>query len=978
MGNVLGKCLSVPGSLFNFFRLHCHCFFVRVLKKRQVVVGDANHANNNDCVRKKKNGDFRDIKDKEESEKELENKKKRQRQPNYVLRAIKETTIHERILLGMALIFLGINAYTNLNFPRIIGECIESNNIKYANCSFLDKILQTGNFLRRWKINSSSLQTVVHYVPYFIVGGMASYFRIFFTNKCIKSIECRLKKKVHKKILIEDSEEFRAFKSCDYLANCIFNEIKYCSKELINCITQMLRYMNSIIGGMVAMTLISSYLTKFCIFLVPTYGFFVLLILRSMNKVKQETMKMDEKQMERFSDVLQKRNVVFLFGNEYYENKYFSAKLANLDKLYNRHLNAEALFYCFLNVGTNVVICSMLCFGKRELTNKNISHGQLISFIVYSSMLGLGIVGLLKLKKEVNVLQMSLHKIYEILDFSKYRLSKQKKADVSVDFPDETEICHTDAQCLENKNENTPKEVTNNKYVNKKVKNKKNKSTINTNNKKQNNSPNINRGSPKGATTKMSTSAATHRKEDDGHMNAQHRNDTEINNKYQVNKQNTMEVSYDTSNDASNSSNITVDKKNAFPEDIKGSIRFENVNFWYNCFDGTKKNYVLKNINFEIKEHEKVAIIGKSGSGKTTLWKLLTQEFEYDGTIYIDSYNLKDINKTYFKKRLISISEQECTVLNRSLYENLLYGILPVKIGNRTEVPELLFDGVNKRRALYKKIQALAKKMENEEEEESHASSSSASSSLPEEDLLCFAQYCDYEDTKYDYLKYKCYAYLKNTETKSTPIFSKEEKDFIKMHMEECWKKRNADSSKKNCTNNTNIDVIVRDAKKQNSQLNEVSLYNDDTLINESLVKCYNNKVNEINASVKILCNELDLNGLISSLPQKLQSPIHNNSISSGQKQRVAIIRSLMKNTPIYVFDEITSALDDSNVEKVFQTISSSIPNKTVIYITHSIKMLNHMDKIIVIDNGQIAAIGTYDEIKNSPHYLNVFPSQKQ
>lgn len=87
--------------------------------------------------------------------------------------------------------------------------------------------------------------------------------------------------------------------------------------------------------------------------------------------------------------------------------------------MYDKYITCESIFYSFLNIGTNVVICTILCLGRLELTTQHITHGQLVSFIVYSTMLGLGVGGMLKLKKDINLLQISLQKIYEILDLTK-------------------------------------------------------------------------------------------------------------------------------------------------------------------------------------------------------------------------------------------------------------------------------------------------------------------------------------------------------------------------------------------------------------------------------------------------------------------------------------------------------------------------------------------------------------------------------
>ncbi|CRG95107.1 ABC transporter B family member 5, putative [Plasmodium gallinaceum] len=832
MGNVLCKIKEVKNSLINSLLNSIKNFFKRGDKLNDKFENDSN----------------KNVK--------IKNKNK-----NYIFRAICDMNKYEITLLSMALIFLAINAYTNLSYPKIMGECIESDNTKFMKYNFLNNMLQKTIFLKKFQVKTNNnMNALIYYIPYFACGGLASYFRIYFTSKCIKNVEYRLKKEVHNKIISENDEEFKKYKSSDYLVNCAFNEIKFASKELVTSITQMLRYVNSIIGGMISMVLISSYLTKLCIFIVPAYGFFVLMILKKLKNIRIQTDNFDEKQMARFSDILQKKNIVSIFGNEYYEKEYFSKKLKAVDKLHQKYLNCEATFYSFLNIGSNVVICSILCFGRMELKNNNITHGQLVSFIAYSSMLGLGIVGLLKLKKDLNILHLSLKKIYEILDFS-----KSYKANNPND-----KILLNDKN-IHNKNE----------------------------------------------------------KDDKKNFKIESIND-------------------DYNNGQKKSYNCNFNK-NIFPENIKGSIKYENVSFSYNNFDENKKE-VLKNINFEINENEKVAIIGKSGSGKSTLWKLLTREYEYEGNIYIDNYNIKDINETYFKKNVLSISEQECSILNRSLYENLIYGLLPVKIQDEKKTFKIIFENIDSSKSLYEKI--LTNSMEDKKE-----TNKSLDTLTDKNKISLILQNCDLNESNYEYLREKFNSYLKSS-IEEKNFFSEKEKEFINEKVQDIVKNIHC-KNKNSCNTNK---IIVNNTVDTDYNIN-----------NYTFLKDYKNKLNTINSSVNVLCEELDLINFINTLPQNFHTEIRHNSMSSGQKQRISIIRSLMKDTPIYVFDEITSFLDESNTEKVYTLINTLIPNKTIIYITHSIQLLKEMDKIIIVDNGEIKSIGSYDEVKKDPLFLDIF-----
>lgn len=105
------------------------------------------------------------------------------------------------------------------------------------------------------------------------------------------------------------------------------------------------------------------------------------------------------------------------------------------------------------------------------------------------------------------------------------------------------------------------------------------------------------------------------------------------------------------------------------PVDLKGDISFKNVDFRY----GTR-SLVLKNIDFTIKQGEKIALVGESGSGKTTLVKLLLNLYTWEkGEITIKDYNIKDISYESLREKLAYIS-QDIFMFSGTIRENLTLG----------------------------------------------------------------------------------------------------------------------------------------------------------------------------------------------------------------------------------------------------------------------------------------------------------------
>jgi ATP-binding cassette subfamily B protein len=85
--------------------------------------------------------------------------------------------------------------------------------------------------------------------------------------------------------------------------------------------------------------------------------------------------------------------------------------------------------------------------------------------------------------------------------------------------------------------------------------------------------------------------------------------------------------------------------------------------------------------------------------------------------------------------------------------------------------------------------------------------------------------------------------------------------------------------------------------------------------------------------------------------------------LSGGEKQRVAIARTLLKDPPILVLDEATSALDSRTEEEIQATLDRVASTRTTIMIAHRLSTIVNADQIVVLDNGRIAERGTHEEL---------------
>ncbi len=99
--------------------------------------------------------------------------------------------------------------------------------------------------------------------------------------------------------------------------------------------------------------------------------------------------------------------------------------------------------------------------------------------------------------------------------------------------------------------------------------------------------------------------------------------------------------------------------------------------------------------------------------------------------------------------------------------------------------------------------------------------------------------------------------------------------------------------------------------------------------------------------------------------------------LSGGQRQRIAIARAILKDAPILILDEATSALDSESEKLIQDSLKDLMKGKTVIAIAHRLSTIAHLDRLIVMDKGQIIEDGTHDDLlKKDGHYAKLWAMQ--
>lgn len=113
----------------------------------------------------------------------------------------------------------------------------------------------------------------------------------------------------------------------------------------------------------------------------------------------------------------------------------------------------------------------------------------------------------------------------------------------------------------------------------------------------------------------------------------------------------------------------------------------------------------------------------------------------------------------------------------------------------------------------------------------------------------------------------------------------------------------------------------------------------------------------------------------IEKMPKGIDTIIGENGerLSGGERQRISIARAILKDAPIILMDEATASLDVENESLIQEALSELIKQKTVIVIAHRIRTVRSADKIVLLDNGKIEAIGKDEDLlNNSKTYQNM------
>ena len=158
-------------------------------------------------------------------------------------------------------------------------------------------------------------------------------------------------------------------------------------------------------------------------------------------------------------------------------------------------------------------------------------------------------------------------------------------------------------------------------------------------------------------------------------------------------------------------------------------------------------------------------------------------------------------------------------------------------------------------------------------------------------------------------------------------------------------------------------------------------VFQDVTLFNTSIMENIRlGRESATDEEVKEAARLANCMDFIEKLPDGFNTLIGENGaeLSGGERQRISIARAFLKDAPVLILDEISASLDVDNEKKIQDSLNKLIKDKTVIIISHRLKSIENVNKIVVIDEGVVETAGNHSELmKQSKTYKNLIEKTK-
>lgn len=174
--------------------------------------------------------------------------------------------------------------------------------------------------------------------------------------------------------------------------------------------------------------------------------------------------------------------------------------------------------------------------------------------------------------------------------------------------------------------------------------------------------------------------------------------------------------------------------------------------------------------------------------------------------------------------------------------------------------------------------------------------------------------------------------------------------------------------------------IDINEYNKETFQHQIGFVFQDSVIFNMSLREniAFNEQVTEELMAKAI--ETAELKDFIATLPNGMDTIVseRGTSLSGGQKQRIMLARALALNPKILLLDDFTARVDSQTEQKILENVEKNYPGLTLLSVTQKIASVQHYKQIILLEEGEILAQGTHNQLlESSPEYVQIFNSQR-